>query len=180
MKLRPVDMGKIIKEPGQLKPYKIPPGFTLLVDTREQLPLFTAKDHPVGLRVIRATVHNGDYTILGLEDKFAIERKQVSDFFGYCGKERKRTVAKMERFREMIQCGGWVGLVIEATEADLLSGYYRSTLSAEVIRMALVSFETRYSVHIYYSRSRSDISRYVLDRAIKYYSIFKEAQQNES
>lgn len=179
MRIHPVEPDKIIITPGGMKPYKIPEGFTLLVDTREQLPLFTSTDHPKGLRVVRTTVHDGDYTILGLEHKFSIERKQVSDFFGYCGKERKRTIAKMERFKSMIDAGGWVGLVIEATEADLLSGYYKSTLSAEVIRMALVSFETRYSIHIFYSRSRADIKRYVLDRAIKYYNISMEAQQDE-
>lgn len=174
MKLRPVGEDKVIITPGKMKPYKFPAGFVMIVDTREQLPLFTPTDHPEGLCVLQKALKNGDYSIKGYEHLFAIERKQVSDFFGYCGKERTRTTMKMERFRDMVQAGGFVGLVIEATESDLLSGYYRSTLSAEVIRQTLVSFEIRYHINIFYSRSRADIARWMLDRAIKFYRISLE------
>jgi ERCC4-type nuclease len=64
--------------------------------------------------------------------------------------------------------------VIEATEADLLAGYIMSRLSPEMVRQALVSFEVRTGVHIYYSRSRQDITRWILDRAIKFYKIKRE------
>jgi DUF917 family protein len=42
---------------------------------------------------------------------------------------------------------------------------------------ALVSFELRYGVHVYYSRCRQDIARWVLDRAIKFYKLQREVQQ---
>jgi ERCC4-type nuclease len=64
--------------------------------------------------------------------------------------------------------------VVAATEADLLSGYIMSRLSPEMVRQALVSFEVRYGVHVYYSRSRQDITRWILDRAIKFYKIQRE------
>jgi hypothetical protein len=71
----------------------------------------------------------------------------------------------------MASKGGWVGLVVEASEADLLTGYVMSRVSPETARQALVSFEIRYGVHTYYSRSRYDIARWVVDRAIKFYRI---------
>jgi len=156
----------------ELKPARIPDGFILVQDTREQKPLFTC---PVeGLEVVTDTLPYGDYSIRGFEDSFCVERKQISDFYSYIGKERHRTTRKMEQFRDMACHGGWVGLVVEATEADLLTGYIMSRVSPETARQALVSFEVRYGVHVYYSRSRRDIMRWVLDRAIKFYRIQRE------
>ena len=47
----------------------------------------------------------------------------------------------------------------------------------EAARQALVSFEIRYGVHVYYSRSRKDIARWILDRAIKFYKVQREADK---
>ena len=80
----------------------------------------------------------------------------------------------MAKFREIVCAGGFVGLVIEALEADILSGYIMSRVSPETARQALISFEVRYGLHLYYSRSRRDIARWVLDRAIKFYKIQRE------
>ena len=162
----------------ELKPWKIPEGFVLVQDTREQRPLFT--ETMEGLEVITDTLPHGDYSVRGFEDRFAIERKQMSDFYAYIGRERNRTTRKMEEFRQIISSGGWVGLVIESTESDLLSGYVMSKISPETARQALVSFEVRYGVHVFYSRSRGDISRWVLDRAIKFYRIQREANESNA
>ena len=169
MKLRPTQ----IQIHSELRPFSIPQGFVLVQDTREQKPLFAYP--PDGLEVVTATLGCGDYSIRGFEDRFSVERKQISDFYGYIGKERDRTTRKMGEFRQMICSGGWVGLAIESTEADLLAGYVMSRIAPEMVRQALVSFEVRYGVHTYYSRSRSDITRWVLDRAIKFYRIQREA-----
>ncbi len=155
-----------------LKPFRIPKGLVLIQDTREQKPLFDSPHE--GLEVVTATLIHGDYAIRGFGDKFVIERKQISDFYSYIGKERERTTKKMERFREIVSSHGFVGLVIEATEADILTGFIMSRVSPETARQALVSFEVRYGVHIYYSRSRNDIARWILDRAIKFYRIQRE------
>ena len=58
----------------------------------------------------------------------------------------------------------------------LLAGYIMSRLSPEMVRQALVSFEVRSGVHVYYSRSRQDIARWILDRAIKSYRIQREVK----
>jgi len=157
---------------SQLKPFRIPDGLVLVQDTREQKPLFT---QPVeGLTVVTGTVAFGDYTLRGFEDKFCVERKQISDFYAYIGRERDRTQCKMEEFKRITSSGGFVGLVIEAAESDLLSGFVMSRISPETARQALVSFEVRCGVHVYYSRSREDIRRWVLDRAIKFFTIMRE------
>lgn len=168
MKLRPTP----IYVHHDLKPARIPQGFILVQDTREQKPLFTGSQQ--GVEVVTDTLPYGDYSIRGFEESFCIERKQVSDFYAYIGRERNRTTRKMEQFREIVSSGGFVGLVVEATEADLLTGYVLSRVSPETARQALISFEVRYGVHMYYSRSRRDIRRWVLDRAVKFYRIQRE------
>lgn len=155
-----------------LKPYKFPSGFYLIVDTREQLPLFT---NPIeGLEIIKDTVHWGDYTIKGFEEYFAIERKMMSDFYGYIGREREKTVVKMKAFERMVQANGFVGLVIEASEEEVYAGYGYSKVSPETARQALASFRIRYGVHTYCSDSREAIERWILDNAIKFYKTRRE------
>ena len=78
-------------EPYRPKPFVFPQGFVLVIDTRERNPLCTAVK---GLTVCRDTLKDGDYSIRGFEDRFAVERKQVSDFFSYIGRERKKTIRK--------------------------------------------------------------------------------------
>lgn len=167
--------------PNGLKPPAIPPGFVLVVDSREQRPLFngngTGGAFP-GLVASAAALPVGDYSIQGFEDRFCIERKQISDFYQYIGKDRARTAIKLQQFKEISARGGFCGLVIEAEERDLLTGYILSRVSPETARQSLVSFEVRYGVHVYYSRSRSDIQRWVLDRAIKFYKMQREVNQS--
>jgi ERCC4-type nuclease len=167
MKLGPINFNY-----NSLKPFIFPEGFVLVQDTREQRPLFS--DPPEELEVVTYTLHQGDYSIKGFEDRFCIERKQISDFYGYIGKERSLTVKKMKQFREIVSSGGFVALVTEASESDILNGYIMSRVPPEVARQALVSFEIRYGVHIYYSKSRKDIARWILDRAIKFYKVMRE------
>ena len=172
MKLRPTPM----YVHDELKPARIPGGMVLVVDTREQRPLLT---EPIdGLEMVSAALPYGDYSLQGFEDQFCVERKQVSDFYSYIGNERTRTTRKMEQFREIVSAGGFVGLAVEASEADLLSGFVMSRVSPETARQALVSFEVRYGVHLYYSRSRRDIERWILDRAVKFYKIAREVTSN--
>ncbi len=155
-------------EPYKMKGWNIPEGMVLLVDTREQRPLFTRL--PAGLIVKSTCLPIGDYSIDGWTEQFAIERKGISDFCSYVGKERDKTVEKMKRLAEC----EWAGLVIEAGEKELIRPQEFSAVYPETIRQALISFEVRYHVHIYYSANRDDIARWVLDRAIKFYNIKHE------
>jgi ERCC4-type nuclease len=152
----------------QLKPYLFPEGFTLIIDTREQLPLFNSR--PTGLNLIHKKLNHGDYSIVGFEDSFSIERKMISDFYSYIGKERKKTVQKMNTFRDM----EWVSLVIETTEENLLFNNIYTDLTPEQIKGSLTSFRIRYGIHVYFTNDRKMMERYVLDHAIKYYLVKRE------
>jgi ERCC4-type nuclease len=149
------------------KPYKFPQDFVLVIDTREQNPLCTTVK---GLTICRDTLKDGDYSIRGFEDRFTIERKQISDFFSYIGKERRRTIQKLKRLKTF----DFTALVIEASLEDLLSPQLYSQVSPEVVRQFLVSVNIRYGLHVYCNRNRGKIEMWLLDRAIKYFKVQRE------
>lgn len=155
-----------VTKPMQIKPVALPKDLIILVDTREQQPLFTGNP-----QVQVDTVHHGDYSIKGFEHLFAIERKKQGDLWTYCSSEMERkTKPKMQRFNEMVRAGGFVGLAIEATEDDLLTGYYwAKNYKPEVVRGALKSFEVDYGVNVYYNRDRQAIERWILDRMVRFW-----------
>ncbi len=122
---------------------------------------------------INQALYNGDYSILGFENYFTIERKMISDFLAYIGRERNtKTVHKLSRFRYMINRGGWVGLIIEAAEEELMKGSMYSKITPEMIRQALISMRVRWGIHVYFNPDRDYLKRFVVDHAIKFWNIW--------
>jgi len=156
----------------ELKPTVIPEGFVLIQDTREQRPLFTRI--PKGLTIQSTTLHDGDYSIKGFESKFAIERKFIGDLFPYCSSERDKTVAKMKRFRSIVDAGGWVGLCIEEKESTVYQHQNFTQVSPETVRGAIISFAIRYHVNVYFAGNRDNAARFILDHACRFYKMVHE------
>ena len=172
MKESPRENSNYLK-PYQLKPTPIPDGLVVIVDTREQeSPLL--KKPPKGLVIVRDTLENGDYGIRGFPN-FAIERKFMGDIFPYCSSEQiTKTKPKMERFKAMIAAGGWVGLCIQERESEVYQHQQFTKIHPECIRAAIVSFEIRYGIHVYFNKDKDQIVRWMVDRIIKYYNVKKE------
>lgn len=96
--------------------------FTVLVDQREKLP-YTFDSLPPKRRwachrlivtTVTTTLATGDYTIAGLEGRFAIERKSLEDLYGTVGQHRERFEAELERLDAM----QFSAVVVEATVAE--------------------------------------------------------------
>ncbi len=75
------------------------PPFTAIIDTREQLPLDLRYRDGQFLLTKVATLKTGDYSVDGLQDKIAIERKSLQDLVQCIGKHRDRFEACLERMR---------------------------------------------------------------------------------
>ena len=58
---------------------------TIIIDTREQRPL-TFKHFPS----VTACLSEGDYSILGYEGRFTVERKSIADLVGSVTHDRAR------------------------------------------------------------------------------------------
>jgi len=158
-------------QPFTFKPIEFPDNFCLIVDTREQQsPLFLDKP-PKGLMVMRNNLFNGDYGIRGLPN-FAIEKKYCGDLFPYCTSEMDaKTYPKMERFKKMIDAGGWVGLVIEERMSDVFRWQEFTRTSPESVRGALSKFAIHYHIHVHFGGNREGTARWILDMAVRYYNM---------
>lgn len=80
---------------------------TAIIDTREQTP---APLSPMRWR--RGTLVTGDYSVAGLEDVVAIERKSASDMLGCIGRDRERFDREIQRLlgypcRAIVVEAGW-------------------------------------------------------------------------
>ena len=87
---------------------------TVIVDSREQRP-FAFQHEPYAATVEAGTLAVGDYSLAGLEDKVAVERKSLPDLVLCLGRER-------ERFERELQRGAALeafAVVVEASWAEL-------------------------------------------------------------
>jgi ERCC4-type nuclease len=106
----------------------------IIADTREQRPY-----RFVGLPVVFATLHTGDYSIKGFEDRVSIERKEYGDFLNCVGREHKRFSAEMARILKF----EFKVLIIEAEVRAIAEGQHPKS---KVDPSAAIGMITRLSV----------------------------------
>ena len=112
----------------------------IVVDTREQEPLPFSR-----LKTQPGTLVTGDYSVAGLENLFAVERKSISDLVGCCvGQNRERFERELHRLRGF----RFKRLLIVGTEDEILKGDYRSNIKPQAVIGTLRAFEVRYDVPI--------------------------------
>ena len=144
--------------------FTFPEGFILVIDTREQDPLFLSRI-PRGLVIKRDYLPSGDYSISGFESLVSVERKSPEDLFGSLGKGRDRFKAELDRLRSY----ELKYILIECAEEDLFRHQKYSLMHPNSIRQSIVSIELRYGIHFHYAHDRRSLERWLLDRFIKYY-----------
>ena len=129
------DSGKPILSTVDKIPADLPDeAITALVDTREQLPL----DLP-WLTQQRATLPTGDYSVKGLENHIAIERKSLPDLVACCGRERQRFEREIQRLLAYpVRC-----LVIESDWPEIEAGGWRGKMRPRQVGASLISWQVR-------------------------------------
>lgn len=146
------------------KPVRIPPGFTLVVDTREKKYHHLFHDARPDLPIVRRCLPIGDYSVEGYERQIAFELKRLSDLLSFIGVEHNtRTVGKLER---MAACR-FAALVIQEDEKTLAGTYKYSKLTREHVRGFLLSCQVVYGIHVYHNKNAEALERWILDLAIR-------------
>ena len=112
---------------------------TILVDTREQCPL--SFKH---LASVRGTLQTGDYSIVGLEEVFSVERKSVPDLVSSVIQGRDRFERELHRLRGY----RFKRLLIVGSREDVERGLYESKANPRSILASLQAFEIRYDLPI--------------------------------
>ena len=108
----------------------------LIIDSREQSPLKFNR-----LQSVRGTLVSGDYSVLGLENQFSVERKSVGDLVSCCmGKNRSRFERELSRMR-----GLWFArLLVVGREEDVWNGRFHSRMAPRSVIHTVYAFEARY------------------------------------
>jgi ERCC4-type nuclease len=142
--------------------------FTIVVDTREQLPYkFNIVDECNG--AISKKLECGDYSILNLEHVISIERKKsVAELYNNLGKDRGRFFNELENLRRI----KYKFLVLEFSYDDIKKGCIYSRISPNYIISNLLKLQLEYGINVIYAGNRvasQDIVKRILNKVWKYY-----------
>ena len=103
--------------------YKIKDGFSIYIDTREQMPLII--DYPTEVKGLKF----GDYAINDPENKCYIERKSISDFIGTMSGGYERFCREIER---SIAAEANLIVLVERPLQECLSFQYLNYVSKKI------------------------------------------------
>jgi ERCC4-type nuclease len=120
----------------------------IAIDTREQEPLTFTR-----LQAVERALFTGDYSIFGLEDSFAVERKSIDDLVNCClSSNRDRFEHELHRLRGY----RFKRLLIVGTREDIAAGRYHSRIAPKSVLATLGAFEVRYSIPLVFCLSSQE------------------------
>lgn len=152
----------------------------IVIDPREQLPYtFLDLDEPGAIAERRGTLNVGDYSVLGLEARFAIERKSLADAYGTFGAGRDRFERELERAREF----DYFAILIESCLVGLRTPPRHVSVSPATIINSLVSWSVRHRIPVWLVNDREQGRRMTYALAVKFREqaiargVFTEAEE---
>lgn len=156
----------------------------IVIDTREQNPLdFSAFED---VRVVRAELWPGDYSLQAATRMVAIERKSVSDLVGtmtggYAGfgaTTPKRFDRELTALGSYPRRGGRAFVLVEpdvatqSAEEQIRSGNYRAVIEPEKVLSFIQSIRDRWLVDVVLAESRAHAAQFVVE-AVRPFAAFK-------
>jgi len=127
----------------------------IIQDTREQLPLNFRRSKNVE-DIITKKLDTGDYSILGYEDKIAIERKSAMDLFGTLGKGHKRFQRELERAVEM----DYFCILVECPFISIyeksFDNAHRSKMRGDTIIKICYTLKFKYGIDVIFCNGRKE------------------------
>ena len=130
----------------------------IVTDSREQLPYSFETPSEVGALAC------GDYSVAGLENCVAVERKTLDDLIGCLTSGRDRFERELHRGRAL----DYFALVIEGSLSDLSNGNYRSKMLPKSAIQSLLAFSVRYRLPIFFCENRAYAQRVTESLLLKY------------
>ena len=123
--------------------------FVVVVDTREQHPfafrsITGERGRVIEIATCRAGLKTGDYSIRGLEDVVAVERKSKTDLYGTVGRGRARFEKEIERLAAMEV----PAVVLECDLSSLLRPPERSRVSPSSVLNSLIAWSVRHRIPV--------------------------------
>lgn len=149
-----------------------PEPFCIIVDTREQTPL----PFPPSVPTERGTLKQGDYSVKGYEDSFAVERKSLEDLIGsLIGKKelvdgtirynRDRLREEFERLRGY----DFRYVCVTAPRMAIETHSYRSMIDPQNVIGMICSLESCTGMQFKFFASAREAAKWVALEALHYW-----------
>lgn len=122
----------------------------IIADTREQRPYSFGGKRYAEVRTEHGTLVTGDYSLVGLADRVAVERKSLPDLVACLGRERERFERELARSAALDS----FAVVVEASWPDLASGRYQGKLNPHAACQSVLAFSLRYRTPFFFTGSR--------------------------
>ena len=133
----------------------------IVVDTREQKPY----------RFTRCQVlPTGDYSLVGLENCIAIERKSAADLAGSLGAGRARFQRELERLAQL----DYAAIVVEASLRQLLQPPPFSRMHPKAVVNSMLAWSVKYRVSVFFAGDRAHGHAVTYQLLTKYWRYHQE------
>ncbi len=134
----------------------------VVIDTREQKPYRFARSEVKALA-------SGDYSIVGLEDRVAVERKTKHDAYSSLGQGRARFERELQRLARF----DYAAIVIETSLPDFLRAPAFSRMNPRAAARSLIAWSVKYRVCVFFAGDRrhgNALTRELLEKFWRYQS----------
>jgi len=139
----------------------------IAIDTREQRPYkFTSAEV--------MTLKSGDYSIVGMEDRVAIERKTKSDAYGSLGRSRARFQREIERLAEY----DYAAIVIEDSVPRFVCRPLYTKMNPNSAIASLLGWSVRYGIHVFFAGDRDHAQALTL-KLLEFFWRYHREDQHE-
>ena len=122
-----------------------PEVFSLALDTREQI----VGPVPLAIPIVVKALPMGDLSVVGFEERVAIDRKQLGDFIGCVTRDKDRFLRLLKRMSTL----EFAAVVVEASHADVRARKYRAEVEPAFVLGAAATISTRYGVPVFFCGS---------------------------
>jgi len=130
------------------------PPVSIIIDTREQEPYGF---NPQLVRPVRRALPAGDYSVAGLEQMVAVERKTLDDFVGTVIRARGRFYRELRRLSSYTRAC----VVVEADLADVLAGRYRGDAHPHSVLGSALAITVDFGIPVFFCSNRQIACRFV-------------------
>jgi len=127
---------------------------TVIVDTREQEPYGF---DPIRVHTVRRALPAGDYSVAGLEQLVAVERKTLDDFVGTVIRARGRFYRELQRLERYTRAC----VVVEADLEDVLQGRYRGDAHPHSILGSALAISVDFGIPVFFCSNRQIACHFV-------------------
>ncbi len=142
---------------------------TIVVDTREQLPLAFDPDIT---ETVRRALPAGDYSIDGYEQSVAVERKTLDDLVSTVIRGRRRFYKELARLASY----GHACVVVEANLSDVIQKRYRGGAHPNAIFGSVLHIIVDSGIPVFFCSNRQVACKFVQDYLQR---VYRKVTSNE-